>query len=168
MSMGEPILPRCANHPWYPGRLHDVPGVSCRNYRPRPATPEGDQVRMIPRGDGFYAYVDAADYEWLSQWKWPLCGRARMQTELSVINLHRMIWNARSMSCRIKDLGRLQWSMSPRYFDDAVKDLLVSTCAAGVRTDPDALARAVKRYVRKLDNVHPPDRYYRRTSPASI
>jgi hypothetical protein len=66
---GEPLLPRCANHPCWPGQLHDVPGVACRNYRPKPALPEGD-VRLIPLGDGFYAYVDAADYEWLRQWNW--------------------------------------------------------------------------------------------------
>jgi hypothetical protein len=66
---GEPLLPRCANHPRWPGQLRDVPGVACRNYRPKPVLPEGD-VRLIPLGDGFYAYVDAADYEWLSQWNW--------------------------------------------------------------------------------------------------
>jgi len=69
MWMDEPILPRCANHPWWPGQLHEVPGVPCRNYRPKPKTPEGD-VRLIPLTEGFYAYVDASDYEWLSQWNW--------------------------------------------------------------------------------------------------
>jgi hypothetical protein len=54
--------------------MHDVSGVPCRNYRPRPVTPEGESVRMIPLGDGCYAYVDAADYDWLSRWKWHLCG----------------------------------------------------------------------------------------------
>ena len=39
--LGEPILPHCANHPQWPGQLHDVPGVPCRNYRPRPATAPG-------------------------------------------------------------------------------------------------------------------------------
>ena len=66
----EPMLAQFANHPWWPGRLHDVPGVSCCNYRPKPAEPTGDSVRWIPLGDGFYAYVDAADYDWLSQWTW--------------------------------------------------------------------------------------------------
>jgi hypothetical protein len=31
--------------------------------------PKGD-VRLIPLAEGFYAYVDAADHEWLSQWNW--------------------------------------------------------------------------------------------------
>ncbi len=70
MWAGEPIVPRCANHPNWPGELHDVPGVPCRNYRPRPALPEGDSVRMIPLGDGHYAYVDAADYPELSKHTW--------------------------------------------------------------------------------------------------
>ena len=61
--MGEPIVPRCANHPQWPGQLHDVTGVPCWNYRPKPVLPAGDAVRMIPLGDGFYAYVDVADYE---------------------------------------------------------------------------------------------------------
>jgi hypothetical protein len=73
LAAGAPLLPQCANHPQWPGRLHEVPGVPCRNYRPRPATPAGE-VRMIPLGDGCYAYVDAADYEWLSRYHWRLCG----------------------------------------------------------------------------------------------
>ncbi len=67
---GESMVPQCANHPDRPGQLHDVPGVPCRNYRPKAVAPTGDGVRWIPLGDGSYAYVDAADYEWLRQWKW--------------------------------------------------------------------------------------------------
>jgi len=29
---GEPMLPRCANHPRWPGQLRDVPGVPCTPY----------------------------------------------------------------------------------------------------------------------------------------
>jgi hypothetical protein len=70
MWAGDPVVPQCANHPRWAGQLHDVPGVPCRNYRPKPALPKGDSVRMIPLGDGFYAYVDAADYEALSRHRW--------------------------------------------------------------------------------------------------
>lgn len=52
MWTGEPILPRCANHPRWPGQLCEVPGVASRNYRPKPVLPEGDNVRLIPLGDG--------------------------------------------------------------------------------------------------------------------
>ena len=74
---GRPLVVQCANHPWWPGRMHDVPGVPCRNYRPKAVLPGGDAVRLIPLGDGFYAYVDAADYEWLNQWSWHLAERIR-------------------------------------------------------------------------------------------
>jgi hypothetical protein len=89
---GEPLLPRCANHPRWPGQLCDVPGVACRNYRPKPALPSGD-VRLIPLGDSFYAYVDAADYEWLSQWTWYMCagGYAGRTEKGTLILLHRAI-----------------------------------------------------------------------------
>jgi len=90
--LGEPILPRCANHPLWPGQMHDVPGVPCRNYRRKPTLPTGD-VRMIPLGDGFYAYVDAADYEWLSRWKWHVCneGYAARTENSKRIFMHRLI-----------------------------------------------------------------------------
>jgi len=67
---GESMVPQCANHADRPGQLHEVTGVPCRNYQPKPAAPQGDNVRWIPLGDGHYAYVDAADYDWLSQWNW--------------------------------------------------------------------------------------------------
>ena len=41
MWAGEPILPQCANHPQWPGQLHDVPGVPCRNYKPKPPRAQG-------------------------------------------------------------------------------------------------------------------------------
>ena len=95
MATGEVIVPRCANHPWWPGRLHDVPGVPCRNYRPRAPEPKDDEVRCIPLGDGFYAYVDAADYERLSQWTWRLCGKYAGRMEKGkLIFMHREIVQA--------------------------------------------------------------------------
>lgn len=74
MWLGEPIFPRCANHPDHPGELREVPGVACCNYRRKPKLPQGEAVRMIPLADGFYAYVDAKNYDWLSQWSWHLAG----------------------------------------------------------------------------------------------
>jgi len=90
--LGEPIVPRCANHPQWPGQMHDVPGVPCRNYRPRPILPEGDNVRLIPLGDGFYAYVDAADYDWLGRHTWhPSNGYASRREKGRRIYMHREI-----------------------------------------------------------------------------
>jgi len=85
----EPLLPRCANHPWWPGRLREVPGVACRNYRARPATPGGD-VRLIPLSDGLYVYVDAADYERFGGHKWHLeNGYAARKENGRTILMHR-------------------------------------------------------------------------------
>ncbi len=90
---GKPLVPQCANHPWWPGRMHDVPGVPCRNYRPKPVLPQGDNVRLIPLGDGFYAYVDKADYEWLSRWKWHVVcgGYAARHEKGKYVFMHREI-----------------------------------------------------------------------------
>jgi len=69
----------CINHPDAPGELRDVlPGDVCRNFRARrdpavrtvPPEPPNDAIRYIGLTQGKYAIVDAADYEWLNQWKW--------------------------------------------------------------------------------------------------
>ena len=92
VSLGVMNWPACANHTESLGRMQRVPDHGmCANYRPRLATPEG-QVKQIPLGDGFYAYVDAADYEWLSQWTCSLHGgyAGRMEKR-KVILMHRQI-----------------------------------------------------------------------------
>jgi len=91
-ASGFPCRPACANHPDSLGRLRPVPaGGVCRNYRPRPASPEGD-VKRIPLGDGLYAYVDAADHEWLSQWTWHLMnGYAGRREKNKTILMHCQI-----------------------------------------------------------------------------
>jgi hypothetical protein len=95
LSMGRLTWPACANHPDSPGRMQRVPerGI-CRNYRSRPATPEG-QVKQIPVGEGLYAYVDAADFDWLNQWTWHLCNGYAMRREKGkAIFLHHEIMRA--------------------------------------------------------------------------
>jgi hypothetical protein len=65
-----PTRPTCANHPDSLGRPRPTPlREICRNFRPRPADP-AKGAKQIPLGDGVFAYVDAADYEWLSQFNW--------------------------------------------------------------------------------------------------
>lgn len=89
---GQSIVPQCANHPQWPGLLHDVPGVPCRNYRPKLVPPEGDNVRMIATIDGGYVYVDAADYEWLNRWKWCLEDGYAVRSEKGKhLFMHRVI-----------------------------------------------------------------------------
>jgi hypothetical protein len=84
--------PSCANHPQSLGRMRPVrSGDICPNYRPKPATPEGE-VKQIPLGDGYYAYVDAADHEWLSQWTWHLHGGYAVRVEKGkTLVMHREI-----------------------------------------------------------------------------
>jgi hypothetical protein len=95
MSVGVLAWPACANQPDYPGRMQRVPqrGI-CRNYRPRPATPEGD-VRQIDVGEGRCAYVDAADFDQLNRWTWHLCnGYASRRENGKAIFLHHEIMRA--------------------------------------------------------------------------
>jgi len=95
--LGEPLVPRCANHPDWPGRLHDVTGIPCENYRRKPDPPTGENVRMIPLSEGSYAYVDAADYEWLSQWNWHTtsAGYAARHDKGRTVLMHRLIMKPR-------------------------------------------------------------------------
>ena len=70
-------------------------GSVCPNYRPRPPVPEGEGVKRIPLTDGYYAYVDAEDYEWLNQWKWRLQGGYAVRSEnRKLISMHRQIMDA--------------------------------------------------------------------------
>ena len=69
----------CVNSDTAPGQLRPVLSNStCRNFRARreparwtkPPAPEDDTVRYIGLTKGYFATVDAADYEALSQYKW--------------------------------------------------------------------------------------------------
>ena len=97
MSLGWAHRPMCANHPDTPSLMRPTPiGRTCRNYRARPATPAGD-VRRIPLAGGLYAYVDAADYEWLSRYHWSLFSggyAARRDEKGKWILMHREIMQA--------------------------------------------------------------------------
>jgi len=98
----------CVNHPETPGVLHDVvPSTpACRNFRLRrepperttPPEPPSDDIRYIALTKGKYAIVDAADYQWLSQYTWhATCARGRYYAATVVngksISMHRMIMN---------------------------------------------------------------------------
>ncbi len=90
---GFPARPTCGNQPDFVGRMRECPiGRVCRNFRPRPPTPTGETVKTIPLGEGFYAYVDAADFEWLSRWTWCLYnGCAGRREKGKLILMHRQI-----------------------------------------------------------------------------
>jgi hypothetical protein len=89
--MGAPLVPRCANQPWSTGKLEEVSGTPCRNYRRKPDPPTG-HVRLIPMSDGGYVYVDAADYEWLRPYNWHSNnGYAARNENRKTILMHRQI-----------------------------------------------------------------------------
>ena len=92
VGMGFPHWPLCANHPNSLGQMRPTPaGDPCRNYRPRPPEP-AKGAKQIPLSDGNYAYVDAADYEWLSRHNWRLQnGYAARREKTKVIYMHRQI-----------------------------------------------------------------------------
>jgi hypothetical protein len=91
LAAGQPLVPKCANHPQWPGQLREVPGRPCANFCARPAKPEGD-ARCIPLTEGYYALVDAADYEVLSQYNWRFYnGYAARQQGRKTIYMHRQI-----------------------------------------------------------------------------
>ncbi len=94
MGTGFPARPTCANQTDSPGRLKECPpGPACRNYRARPPTPKGENVKMIPLTHGFYAYVDAEDFEWVRQWNWAVYagGYAARHERNRTIYMHREI-----------------------------------------------------------------------------
>ena len=93
--MGESVVPKCANHPRWPGVVHEVPGTACENYLRRDEAPMGEGVRVIPLSGGGYAWVDAADYEWLNQYHWRLLNGypSRVDGKRAVL-MHREIMDA--------------------------------------------------------------------------
>jgi hypothetical protein len=69
----------CVNTIEAPGQLRRVdPAGTCRRFRPKPRPalrldpppPPNDQIRYIALTRARFAIVDAADYEWLSRYKW--------------------------------------------------------------------------------------------------
>ncbi|HLK51813.1 MAG TPA: HNH endonuclease [Candidatus Angelobacter sp.] len=67
------------------------------------ATPPEESIRLIPLSQDKFAIVDAADYDWLNQWKWSLhsyagkeyAGRIeRIGTDRHTLKMHRLITSA--------------------------------------------------------------------------
>ncbi len=92
--------PLCSNHPEAPGQLKEVAGGDvCRNWRPKPPAPAqpAETVKRIPLAHGGFVLVDAADFEWLSRYKWSPKGSGRYAARREkgkTIYMHREIMNA--------------------------------------------------------------------------
>ena len=108
-----PTFLLCTNHPDSPGQLREVmPTEMCRNFKPRQCPPErakkasdaaacpsDGKIRRIALGHGRFAIVDAADYKWLSKYKW--CASNKQGTIYAIRNkngklvyMHREIMKA--------------------------------------------------------------------------
>jgi hypothetical protein len=102
-----PATRTCINHPDAPGEMKQVmPSETCRNFRERPQppvrldapAPPKEGLRYIALTKGKFATVDAADYEWLSQFRWHATGvhgrfYAATVIDGKSISMHRMIMN---------------------------------------------------------------------------
>jgi hypothetical protein len=102
-----PATLTCLNHPDAPGEMKQVlPGETCRNWRPRPEpaarldvpAPPHEGVRYIALTKRKFALVDAADYEWLKNFRWHAkCARGRYYAATVIdgksVSMHRLIMN---------------------------------------------------------------------------
>ena len=107
LTLAWPLTLTCVNHPDAPGEMVQVmPSDTCRNFRLRreqaarcvpPEHPDSG-LRYIPLTKNKFAIVDAADYEWLSGFRWhATCARGRSYAATvqggKSISMHRLIMN---------------------------------------------------------------------------
>jgi len=135
----------CFNSAQSPGRLQEVyPTGSCRNFRPKPVErhhvrPKNrssngsrpkEETRLIPLSHGLHAIVDAADYEWLSQYKWFLwgAGYAARRVPGGVLLMHREITQAPP--------GRDVDHINGNRLDNRRSNLRICTRAENLRNTP--------------------------------
>ena len=86
---------------------------------------------------------------------------------LSVIDLHRMLRNVRSPEKKLRDLGKLYWSMSSEYFDDELKNLLVAAYAGETEADNiERILRSVLKQASITDRRRKLINHYRRVMTA--
>lgn len=73
------------------------------------------------------------------------------QCDLSLIDLHRMGVGVTSRRQKAKELGRLCWSLDKKYFDEKLRDILVTTYAeGGWFGEMDLLMRGVRHSMRRI------------------
>jgi len=71
--------------------------------------------------------------------------------DFAFIDLHRMTQSVKSPNKKAKDLGRLYWSMSNKYFNDELKDLFLCTYMGNDWTGSKlALVRTIQKHTRVL------------------
>ncbi len=83
------------------------------------------------------------------------------ECRLSVIDLHRMSHRGTSSGKMAKELGKLYWSMLSGYFDDSLKDLLLSEYMGDCRQyEKDRLIRRVRKSARITERRRNLAQYY--------
>jgi len=81
--------------------------------------------------------------------------------QLSIIDLHRMRQKGLSPRRKIKELGRLYWSMSSEYFDQEQKELLITAYIDGSHSfDKMDSMRIIRRCSAALDKRRTLSNYY--------
>jgi len=81
--------------------------------------------------------------------------------QLSIIDLHRMRQKGLSRRKRIKELGKLYWSMSSDYFDQEQKELLITAYIDGDSFDRTDAMKIIRRCSAVLDKRRTLNNYYR-------
>jgi hypothetical protein len=90
------------------------------------------------------------------------------ECRLSVIDLHRMTHRVTSSGKMAKELGKLYWSMLSEYFDDNLKDLLLSEYMGDCRQyEKDRLIRRVRKSARTSERRRSLAQYYSEATAVS-
>ncbi|MFC1738918.1 lipopolysaccharide kinase InaA family protein, partial [Planctomycetota bacterium] len=80
--------------------------------------------------------------------------------EFAVIDLHRMLRNVTSIAQQLRNLGRLDHSMTDKYFDEQMRRLLIESYAdADWPGSIDELAAKVKKYSKTMSARRNPKPY---------
>jgi hypothetical protein len=79
--------------------------------------PQDEPTRLIPLTQGKHAIVDAADFEWLSQWKWHADWSERRQTWTARTNLRRANGKYRGIRMHQMLMGYLGFRVDHRNGD---------------------------------------------------
>ena len=80
--------------------------------------------------------------------------------DFAFIDLHRMAHNVTNKNHQIRNLGRLDYSMLDKYFDDRLRQLFIESYAGSdLPGGPALLADEVKKYSNKISSRRNPKHY---------
>ena len=77
--------------------------------------------------------------------------KAGEECDFSIIDLHRIKQQVKNRSKQVRNLGRFEYSMRDKYFDDSLRQVFIESYAGDERQEEiDKLAGKVKRYSKKI------------------